>query len=117
MSKQPQKKENYTFDYKFSKEELEDKSKQLALACEERNRLEDDKKSVMSDYKAKIDGKNAEINIVSGHINTGKERLTKTCDVVLDFDNGYKTYYWDGLKVGTEKLTKDDYQLSLEQQD
>lgn len=104
-------KENYNFKYKFSKEELEQKSKQLAMSCEERNKVEDQKKSVNSDFKSKIDSKNAEINIVSNHINTGYEWLTKTCDVQYDFDNGFKTFVYDGEIVGKEKMTPNDYQL------
>lgn len=114
MSEKVTKKENYNFQYTFTKEELEEKSKQLAKSCEERNGFEDDKKSVMSDFKAKIDSKNAEINILSNHINTGHEWLNKTCQVEYDFDNGKKHYYWDGLKVGTEKMKPSDYQLPLE---
>lgn len=67
------KKEIYNFDYHFTREELEEKAKHLAKACEERNALEDEKKSITSEYKAKIDGKNAEVNIISKHVTTGKE--------------------------------------------
>lgn len=105
------KKENYNFQYTFTQEEIKEKSKQLAKSCEERNSLEDDKKSVMSDFKAKIDSKSAEINVLSNHINTGHEWLNKTCDVEYDFDAGKKIYYWEGMRVGEEKMKSADYQL------
>lgn len=107
----PIRKENYNFQYNFTEEELKEKSKQLARSCDERNNLEDQKKSVMSDFKSKIDSKNAEINIASGHINNGYEWLTKTCDVEYDFDHGKKIFYYNDLRVGVEKMTKDDYQI------
>lgn len=108
------KKELYNFQYNFTEEELKDKSRQLAKSCEERNRLEDEKKSVMGAFKAKIDSKSEEINVISNHINSGYEWLSKSCDVVMDFDNGIKTYFYEGLKVGEEKMMKADYQITID---
>lgn len=107
-------KENFDFKYKFSPEELAEKSTQLAKACEERNSLEDQKKSVMSDFKAKIDQKAAEVNILSGHINAGYEYVTKTCTVQYDFDKGVKIYAYGDQIVGNVKMTPTDYQLKAE---
>lgn len=107
----PIRKENYNFQYNFSQEELHEKSKELARACNERVKLEEQKKSVTSDFKAKIDSKSAEVNILSGHISNGYEWLTKTCDVEYDFDAGKKKYYYDGLMVGVERMSPNDYQL------
>lgn len=119
MSQQTEKKpvirkENFDFKYKFTPEELDQKSKQLAKACEDRNALEDQKKSVMSDFKAKIDQKAAEINILSGHINSGYEYVTKTCNVHYDFDKGIKTYAHGDQIVGTVKMVASDYQLNAD---
>lgn len=111
--KEQPKKESYSFQYNFSKEELEEKSKQLAQACQDRSSLEDEKKSASSDFKAKIDGKNAEISLISNHIHSGHERVTKTCEVVKDFGNGVKTYSYEGNVVGTERLTAADHQQEL----
>lgn len=111
-------KENYTFDYFFNDKELKEKSKQLANACEQRQALEDEKKAISSEFKAKLDAKNAEINIISGHVSTGKERIYKTCEVEYDYDNGNKIFRYlinDELKeVGREKMTAADYQLSAD---
>lgn len=107
-------KENYNFRYQFTKEELEEKAKQLAKSCEERTSIEDEKKSVMSDFKAKIDSKTAEINHLSNNINSGYEYVTKTCEVEYDFEAGFKKYFYDGVQVGKEKMTSNDYQLEAE---
>lgn len=104
VKRNPFKKENYNFQYFFDEPELKEKSKHLAKSCEERNSLEDQKKSVMSEFKSKLDSKNAEINLISGNINNGYEWLTKTCDVEYDFYNGEKNYYLNGKLVGTEKI-------------
>lgn len=104
------KKENYSFDYKFSAEELTQKSKQLAQACQERERIDDDRKSAASGFKAKLDSKNAEINLLSNHIETGQEYITRTCEVHYDFDAGVKYYHSDSEIVGKEKMVKGDYQ-------
>jgi len=107
-------KENFDFKYTFSAEELQQKSTQLAKACEDRNNLEDEKKSMTSGFKAKIDSKSAEINILSGHINAGYEHVTKTCTVQYDFDKGVKTYAHGDKIVGTVKMVAADYQLNAE---
>lgn len=44
----------------------------------------------------------------------GYEWVTKTCDLEMDYDNGKKNYYWNGAKVGTEKMTPNDYQIKAE---
>ncbi len=107
------KKKNFNFEYKYTEAELKEKAKLLSEACAERNSIEDAKKSAASTFKSQIDGKNAEINILAENIRTGRQYLTKTCDCHYDFDKGVKTYAYEGDVVGEEKLSEQDYQLTI----
>jgi hypothetical protein len=106
--------ENYDFKYTFSEEEKAQKAQQLARACKERNGIEDEKKSVMANFKAKIDSATAEMNLLSNQIANGYEYLTKTCVVIKDFDKGVREYFYEGVKVGEAKLKPFDYQEVIE---
>lgn len=110
----PFKKENYDYQHFFTDDELKEKSQQLARACRDHAGIEDQKKSVMSDFKAKLDKISAEINHTSNHINSGFEMRYNTCDVEYAFDEGLKIYYHNGKKVGEEKMTPSDYQAKLD---
>jgi hypothetical protein len=107
-------KENYEFQWNFTESEMDQKSKQLARACADRGALEDELKSIKSGFKAKIDSKTSEINLLSRNINDGHEWLHKTCVVQYDFDNGQKIYSYEGVRVGTEKMVAKDYQLEAQ---
>lgn len=106
-------KQFFSFQHNFTEAELKEKSRELARACDERTKAEDEKKKIQADFKAKIDGKNAEINIISGHINSGWEYVSKNCDVIFDFPKGIKKFYFEGECVGEEKTTSADHQLHL----
>lgn len=106
-------KQTYQLKYVFSEAELRDKSNQLARVCSDKQRLEGEKKTIIADYKAKIESKIADQNLLSSHINNGYEYLFKSCDVVLDFATKTKTFYFEGEPVGTEPLTQEDYQLKI----
>jgi len=106
--------ENYEFQYNFTKEELEHKSKQLAKACQDRDAIEDELKTIKASFKAKTESKTAEINLLSTHINNGHEYLFKSCIVEYDFDKGVKHYIYNDNVVGIEKMTQHDYQLQAE---
>ena len=114
MKKQKEIKQLFGWHHEFTEAELKEKSVQLARACRERNEQEDAKKSAMSNFKDKIDSKTSEINIISNHINTGKEWVDRSCDVVFDFAAGIKTFYFEGERVGADKITSSDHQLELE---
>ncbi len=105
---------NYTFNYDFNNEEITQKAEQLASACIERNKITDEKKHVNSEYQAKIDAKTSEINILSGHIESGFEKRTAACQMFKDFDKGFKYYFCNGKQVGEEKLNQHDYQMQAD---
>jgi hypothetical protein len=101
--------------YVFEPEELQKIGTELAEKCAEKKELEDEKKSVASEFKSKTDAVDAEINILSGYLRTGCMTKKYTCDVYLDFDLGRKFYYdkLSGEEILNEQMNADDYQLEL----
>ena len=104
---------DYYFDYRFTEEEIAQKSASLATQVEHRNNLINEMKSIAKDYKGKIDLVTSEINILSNNITTGKERVKRPCKCVMDFNKGVKEFYYEGEKVGSEKMDSLDFQLQI----
>lgn len=99
--------------YAFTPDELANKSRQLANACDERSNIVAEKKSVMSDFKSKIDAKDAIVSLLSGHICNGYEMKNVECDVIKDFEKGTKTYTYNGVPYETVDLSASDRQTEL----
>lgn len=106
-------KELHTIRYPFKPEELAEKSKQMASAVDEKNRLADDLKTIKSEHKAKTDAKDAIINLMSSHINNGYEMKNVECEVEKDYEKGVKTYFYNGVKYDTVPLSNMDRQTEL----
>lgn len=99
--------------YAFTSEELTSKSRQLAEACTKKTQIETEKKSVVSEFKAKIDAQDSQINLLSGHISNGFETRNVECEVEKDFDKGIKKYSHNGITYDTVPLTNLDRQTEL----
>jgi len=108
------KKELHHIRYAFDKNELAQKSTQLAETCGEKARLCEEKKSVNSEYKAKIDAKDSVISLLSSHITNGYEIKNVECEVEYDFDKGLKRYFYQGVLYETLSMTDSDRQLEIE---
>lgn len=107
------KKELHTIRYSFTPYEIAQKSTQLAETCGDKSRLAEEKKSVMSDYKAKIDAKDSVIGLLSNHITNGYEIKSVECDVEYDFHAGLKRYFWQGELYDTRPMDDNDRQLEI----
>ncbi len=110
----PSRKKNFGFEYKFTPDELAEKASQLAQACQELNALDDDRKAAASAFKSKMDGKEAEVNVLSRSVSTGKEWVTKTCDCIYYHNEGVKKYFFENKQVGEEQMLEGDYQLEAQ---
>ncbi len=72
--------------YKFAEAELREISKEMAQNVGELNQMEDDKKAVTSDFKAKIDGIQATINNCANKITSGFEMRRQECEIRPDYE-------------------------------
>jgi hypothetical protein len=68
----------------FTEKEIQEKAKALAYNCNLRDQAEEEKKSVTSDFKAKIDSYTATISSLSNNINNGWEYRSIDCEVQMD---------------------------------
>lgn len=106
-------KESHMITYKFTKEELEIKAKDLANSFQAVGKLEAELKEVKSQFTFKIDGQNSKIGVLSNHITNGYEMREVVCECIKDFKAGTKEYWFEGVLYDTEKLTDSDYQLKI----
>lgn len=89
-------------NYIFSEEE----KKQLGLdLCQENLKiqgLEDEKRAVTSNFKAKIDQATAQVNLLSTHLSQGIKQQMYKC--YLEFDRAAKMRVWKDAE--TDKVIK-----------
>lgn len=99
--------------YSFTPEEMSSKSRMLAEACSKKTQIEAEKKSVVSEFKAKIDAQDSQINLLSCHITNGFETRNVECEVDKNYETGFKTYTFEGKEYDKVALTNLDRQTEL----
>jgi len=103
--------------YQFTHDELHQKGVDLARMNSEMLALDNEKKSVVADFKAKIEGKTAEVELTSNHINNGYEYRRIECEIRFnDPSTGWKTVVRkdNGEVVRKEQMTEEELQYELE---
>jgi type I site-specific restriction-modification system R (restriction) subunit len=81
------------YDYKFSREELEEIARKFAGKWKEKIDTEDEKKSVMSQYKAKLDEMEAAISSLTAKHRDKKEIRQIDAELRLNHDTKQREYY------------------------
>lgn len=116
MKKNEIKKTRTVGKYVFTQDEINRLGKELAQQNRERTSAEDEKKSVTSDFKARIDGLDARINRLSNNISNGFEY--KDMDVTLELDLEAKKRIFRRIDtneiVKEEEMHPEDYQTEAE---
>lgn len=105
--------EKRTLRYDFTAVETHDLSLSLANKTKEKVALEEEKKSVMSQYKAKLDEITAQCNKLSNQVSDGFEYREVDCEVAYHTpEDGKKTITrLDTKKVTIEKMESWEYNL------
>lgn len=106
--------EKRTLRYDFTAVEAHDHGVELAKATQELREIEEEKKSISSSYKAKIDEKKARTNVLSQMVTNGWEMRDIECRIEYNQpQEGKKTIYRadNGRRVGVEAMT--DYEWNL----
>lgn len=103
-----------TVRYVFSSEETAQHSNELAEACRTKQETENEKKSVMSNFKAKIDSQDSRIGLLSKYITTGYDYRSVECVVKKNFDTRMVEYYYQGELVDSRQFSEHDSQLELQ---
>lgn len=103
--------------YTFTHEEIHEKGIELARVSQERTTVESERKHAAATFKARLDGKDAEIKVLGDHINNGYEHRYIDCETRFNDPNtGVKsTYRKDtGEFVRKDPMTPEEMQLELE---
>lgn len=103
----------HQFVYEFSEQELLQKGKYLSSVINDYQSIEDDFKQAKSEFKAKLESKQAEINLTTTKVASGQEYRTDEVELEKDFDKCEKRYYYDGKLVDTQKMSAADFQVKL----
>lgn len=102
--------------YEFSEDELKEFAKKLAYETRELMENEETKKSVMSDFKSKIESSKEKISKLSNLINNGYEYRNIDCEVQLNSpEDGQKTIIRKdtGEVVKSLSMTEEEKQEKL----
>lgn len=103
------------FKYHFTEEEIRTMSIEMAEVIKAREKTEDDKKTVASQFTAKINELTAQ-SVLLSHLCTDKyEYREGKCELILDHDSKRREYVLlaTGEVVATEPFTDADYQGGL----
>ncbi len=98
--------------YEFSDKEKQQMGQELALKYKDKAAINDEKQSVMSQFKDRIDRVELNINTLSRNINDGYELRDFECTVEKDFDAHLKHYRDVRTKkvISSVPLDPSDYQ-------
>jgi hypothetical protein len=111
------KKSTRNLPYRFTDEELLGIGKELAERTEQLTALESDKKRVVSDFAAKIAGKESDISVLTNKIRSGYEyRELPVTEVMHTPKPGLKQIIRDddGKVAGEERMTNSELQEELQ---
>jgi len=121
MSKKPaQRKEKRNLRYDFTQDQLRTLGKELAEGQIKLRQMEDDKKMVMDEWKAKISFQEASITSLSNKVSSGYEYRDMACTATLNEPvKGQKTVRRDdnGEIVRIEEMTDADLTLFPDDED
>jgi len=101
--------------YRFTPEELKEKGLAMAQSTIEADNLEGQKKSVMSDFKVKIEAAQLQVNINARHIRDGFWFRNIDCEKVHDYATGtVSTFRTDtGECVKSRQMRPDERQQTI----
>lgn len=99
----------------FTQEEMTEFRDKLANSIMDLSSIEDEKKSVMSDYTARINEKKAMINRVASNIRNGYEHREVKCRIDYDITRRVKTFAREdtGEIVQEEVMSPDEFQQEI----
>jgi hypothetical protein len=94
--------------------EVVNMAKTLTNSMSDRERIVLEKKSVMDDYKAKIEEKDETIHKLSHSINSGNIDEEVTCIVRKNYADRVKEFIHEGEIIAREPMSLDDVQMDIE---
>ena len=101
--------------YRFTEQEKVEIAQRLAHKNLEQREVDEERKSMMSNFKDKIDAIKAEISQLSNNLSTGTDYREFTCTVKMDFKKKVKRFrdVYSHKIVDVRPLDPGDYQMRL----
>jgi hypothetical protein len=102
--------------YVFSEDEKKVIATTMALNVTDLASAEDEKKAIMSDFKSRIDGLQANVNGAATKLNNGYEMRSIKCKIVGDFPSKLWSYIREdnGETAKEIKMSSDDLQRKID---
>ena len=102
----------------FTKEEKARIASDMAQKVSHVQQLEDDLKSVKSDFKAQIDSAQATVSSAAKKLTTGYEMRSMDCEVVKDYKKRMVYFYLPGHEkisppIKEREMHSNEYQMEL----
>jgi len=106
-----------TCKYEFTPEELRDIAETLAIKTQDLEKVEDEKKSVMSSYKDRIDKIGIDIKQAARLYKDRFEMRQIECEVFRNYEDGVVIYIRtdNGEVARTSKMTMGERQMHIDQ--
>jgi hypothetical protein len=113
-----QKIESKEFQYHFTNEELDEMKREIVKKINEKNDLEDSKKTVMAEMNAKVKGIEEGINSLTRQVTNGFIWKWAECKLSLNFENNKREWYdcKTSELICQEPLLPEDFQLSFKKE-
>jgi hypothetical protein len=101
----------------FTEDELREIAKQTAAKIRERTNIDNDRKRVAADFKAKMDALDSELGKLSGDYDSGYEMRNVECAVFVNFTDNKKRWVRSdtGAVEKESRLTIEDRQMEFPQ--
>jgi hypothetical protein len=108
-------KETIPVKHVFTQDEMAQLAREQGLLYQQRDAMETQRKHIANDFKARMEGIDSEMRIISNKTASGFEMRQKVCGVVFNTKAKEKDYYdlEDGSHVERRSMQPTDYQLAI----
>lgn len=98
----------------FTEAEGNSMGHKISFLMQEKEGIEEERKSINDGFKNQIQAKETEINTLVRSMNLGFQMIQRNCEFVKNFDSGKREYWFNGEIVDLEPLTAADHQVELD---
>lgn len=98
----------------FTEAEGNSMGRKISYLMQEKDGIEEERKSINDGFKNQIAAKDTEINTLVRSMNLGFQMIQRNCEFVKNFETGKREYWFNGEIVDSEPLTAADHQVELD---
>lgn len=98
----------------FTEAEGNSMGRKISYLMQEKDAIEEERKSINDGFKNQITAKETEINTLVRSMNLGFQMIQRNCEFVKNYETFKREYWFNGEIVDTEPFTAADHQMDLE---